>query len=166
MARYVSTPEKRTVVLAVELPAIGPELLARAEHDGFRLKDEFHITVVHPTAAKLLGDTGYRHFADKIGRLATMPNYALQPEVYHIVKSKTVDGVEYPRESLVVPVISPGIEADIAYCAEGYTRPQPFLHITLFTKHDNEHARTGIGIPTAAEWAALEPTRYAESWQA
>ena len=162
---YVGDVAKKVIYLTIDPPGFSDKFRKAVEADGFRIKKEFHVTIAYSTVFERLGEAGFRRLADRLNQLPK-PEYTFQNEVYFIALSKIVDQIEYPRESLVTPVMSSDIKEHIASATDGLLDLDPFLHVTLCTRQDNPAARIGIGIPSNADWQTLQPKLYTQKWQA
>ena len=157
-------PHNRSALVEIHRPALVDELKALAEADGFEEKDEFHVTLL--PALDVLDDDNRRELEafqialhDKLVDDIRIINDA----VYRVSKPKVVDGVIYPRESIIARVHSNTILRMLGermMNGFGIYVPTPFLHTTLFTKGDNAYARRGIGIDTVQEFMQMHPERY------
>ena len=91
------------------------------------------------------------------------PAYAFEQQIFKIEKPKVVDGVERPRQSLVVQAGGQHLNATILTVGRIAGNPPltvPFIHLTLATKPDTDIAARGIGIATREEWESLNPVPY------
>lgn len=168
-SEYIFCPESgakpAAVLLSIDTPNIQPDLQDRILAEGFRLKDECHITIAQSgpdfEAVKV------RRLATALHRLTTKPTHDSEANLYRVAKPKQIDSLVIPRYSLVVPVISRAIEADMEFVARDHDLEVPprFLHVTLATSPDTAVARRGIGIANTQTWQALNAELYAKNWQ-
>jgi hypothetical protein len=167
MPWYESDETLRSIVLPVAAPAVEPDVLEQLQSDGFRLKDDFHITVVPSETGQDLRENEFGIVSRLLGGLA-LPKYRYTGQAYEISKPKRdADGAEHPRCAVVLPVISDEIMNQLYTAGQAAYHPMHdvFLHVTLATRPDTAVAGRGIGIANLAQWRQLAPRTYAEQWQ-
>lgn len=154
--------EGRAALVEIRRPEIVQALFLDAIDEGFKEKEEFHVTVL----PRLDGEQPSEQELDQLQAVLDgeeVDDIRLAPSRIALVeKPKIVDGVSYPRESIIVPVHSERIHQLLGRVSMIYGRdvPKPFLHVTLFTRGENRYARRGIGIDTLEEFAALHPQPF------
>lgn len=157
--------EKSLIYPVLHLPAIDEGVVRRLAAEGFRLKDDPHITVANPAyLADLTAEQALRLSA----RLLAEPTlaYTVADVLWRITRPKVIGTETYERESLVALVDSTEITARLGEIATslGVEPPDNFLHLTVATRPDTAVARRGISVNSAAAWAALGPELYVEGW--
>lgn len=158
-----------SVILPVDQPAIHPDIHSRLIADGFRLKSEFHITLVTAGIGRtMLAGAGTRERILNALEPVTILKPEYEADLYHIDKPKEVYGTSFPRPSLVAKVTGStlGLLVEQAWRQIAVPPPPlPILHVTIATQPPNEYADRGIGIDSSIEWAELKPQLYAHDWQ-
>jgi hypothetical protein len=165
MNRLVCDHESLSVLLEVKPPQLPDSLVERIVEEGYQPKDSHHVTVVPREAGQRLGSEGFAELSRSIGSLPVPTVIFHDAMLHHIAKPKEVDGVQYNREALVLPCVSEGLEAlteDLVRV--GVLAAQPFPHVTMYTKGDEDLPYKGIGINSDQEWRQLNPQPYA-NWQ-
>lgn len=154
------------IICHIELPPIRDDVLLRIQDQGYRLKGEFHITLVSAALRALLTPEHVRAFEEFTAAVPDLP-MTFDDRLYAISKPKILEGQSYERDSLVVPVASPEILAGLGSVAARLqiATPEPFLHVTVSTRPDTTVAARGIGVESAADWAALSPQIFAANWK-
>lgn len=161
---FQADPEQQSIIYNVPCPTISPSVLWRMEGDNFRLKDEFHITVLGGAASKLAADK-FENVVDVIDS-SGLPMFTYHDDLYKINRPKIDGAIVHDREALVARVASSQILGLLARVAKHYdVEPEPLLHVTIATKPDTEIARRGIGIANAVEWHTVPRKLYATNWQ-
>ena len=164
----LSPPVIEGVVLPLGQLAVHPEAVEHARSAGFQLKDELHLTVASASYMNEL-TAKQRELFHRLVQSEPRPSLDYQDVLYRVAKPKMVEGKAIERETLIAPVFSPQVEQMLGAIAAQLevAPPQPFLHVTLFTRPDNTVARRGIGIASAEEWNALRPDApFILGWQA
>jgi hypothetical protein len=165
MGVYSASETYKSVILPVDVPAARPLVIRRALRDMFRPKVEHHITIVSGQTGSALPQEKFRKLEQAVASL-DKPAVEFGTDLFYISKAKVQNGYRYDREALVVPVMSDDITTALGRVATdiGAELPEPFLHVTMFTRPNSEIARRGIGIDSADEWHQLNPQLYAELW--
>jgi hypothetical protein len=155
----------RSAIIPIYRPDLVEKLQDQALHDGFEEKEEFHVTIL-PTVDDISQVDPKDLQAFRIALTGKVDDIrVVEQEVFRINKPKRVGDVIYPRESIIARIHSSSILRMLGsrmMNGFGIYVPTPFLHVTLFTKGDNEFARRGIGIDSVQEFMALHPERYPE----
>lgn len=130
---------------------IDPGLLEATEPEGFKPKDELHLTIIGFKQGKLLKAAmkANPELATKIEELATAAEWGIKPTGERYKLSKLYEGEEAPRESIIEMLQCPGAENFFASINEltGLELQEQPPHVTLLTKGNPQ----GIGITTAQE---------------
>lgn len=130
---------------------IDPDVMGAAESEGFKPKDEFHLTVIGFKQGKLLKAAikANPELAASVEKLATEIEWGIQPTGERYKLSKLYEGEDAPRESIIEMLQCPGAENFFASINEltGLELQEQPPHVTLLTKGNPQ----GIGITTAEE---------------
>lgn len=161
-------PEKFTLIIPVHdvQHALDP-IMDVIEVNGFRIKNEFHITLVgfaRGRDIKALIERNGKNLSQVQSEIEQLLNESLiTPEIihewYYLSKDVVFTGKpsEY-RESIIAMVMIPEIEQfwnKLQECVGGPITP-PFLHITLATRGTgSEQAWEGIGIKDVKDFETL-----------
>lgn len=154
-------PDHKVITFSIERPAVVERIRARALEEGFEEKPEFHVTLIPSKYGAKLTD---RQFDACLAILQDLlvDDINVSEKVFHLQNPKLVDGDEYPRESLISPVSSAQIQRALAVVVDATgVGLDPYLHVTLFTRGDNKHARTGIGIESPQEFEQIVVGQFA-----
>jgi hypothetical protein len=130
---------------------IDPSLVETTESEGFKPKEELHLTVIGFKQGKLLKAAlkANPDIATNIEELATTIEWSIRPTGERYKLSKLYKDEEVPRESIIEILQCPGAEnffESINRLTGLDLKEQP-PHVTLMTKGNSQ----GIGINTAEE---------------
>jgi hypothetical protein len=167
MTAFVASPEFGTIIQPIPAPRILPEVARQMVTDGYRNKDELHVTIVNSEFGRTLSGKAFGTLAEYFDACPPLDLDVLGT-LYEVEKSKLVDGLVHPRRTLVALVASRKLlrTMQVARYETGLALPSPFLHVTVATKPDTPIARRGIGIASEQEWISLGALPYATEWSA
>ncbi len=130
---------------------IDPDVIEATESEGFKPKDELHLTILGFKQGKLLKAAikANPELATSIEELAAKADWGIQPTGERYKLKKPYEGEETPRESIIEMLQCPGAEKFLASINEltGLELQEQPHHVTLLTKGNPQ----GIGITTAQE---------------
>lgn len=139
-----------------------PEVKAYAESQGFRQKDEQHVTVIGERTQRLLGEAEeVDEVMELIGSMSDWPIV----ECGDVLVLKNVetgeDGLDIVEESIIQLVTLPGMDElyDQIRKITGLAIETPPAHVTLYTKN----ADRGIGVYSRAQLKELTVDRFVVS---
>src|SRR5689334_13133072 len=113
MPLYSFHPETSSVLLDVETPIIRSPIAELIEDEGFSLKSEYNVTIVHTQVGERMGLAKLQKLYEALGSTAHL-NMQYGSTIYKLVKPKIFENIGYQRESLVVPVLNPDLREDLA----------------------------------------------------
>lgn len=144
--------DHKVITLPIDKPVILARVRASALAKGFEEKQEFHVTLIPSKYGAKLDDSQFQICASMLEDVSA-DDIVEAGKVFYLQNPKVVDGIAYPRESLIEPITSSQLTALLAEVAVAMGVPiEPYFHVTLFTKGDNKYARTGIGIENPQEF--------------
>lgn len=153
-------PESTSALLPIERPPIVDLIETRALQRGFEEKSEFHITAMPQAYGEQLGQQALA-LCLKLFEETDIDDVAYGDVVLSITKPKMVEGVSYPRESLIIPAHSAKLDNIFGEIGRitGVSLA-PYVHTTLFTRGDSQYARRGIGIESADDLKVVDPDQF------
>jgi len=155
---------EHSIIYPVDTPPFRDGLVAFMEDEGYRMKDEFHLTIANPAYRQMLSPEQLEHF-EEVLQARPLP-LAYEDVLYVVEKSKDFPSQSFERRSIIALLKPTRLLESVGKIATELevATPEFFPHVTIATAPDNAYARRGIGIASVVEWIALEPEIYFEGW--
>ena len=157
---FVFSSETQSAILPVMQPDILHSIQLQAIEEGYKVKEEFHVTVLPANSNEILAGEQV-DLVESLLENTVVDDITIEDTVFYVTKDKIVDEVSYKRESLIVGIQSKQLNKLLGQLAVITQRGKlPFLHITLFTRGESPYAQRGIGIESIEDFEAMQPQAY------
>lgn len=155
-----SLTQSGSLILNINKPSLNSKVAAYLIDDSFLLKDEFHITCIGNSLAESLSTEQLALVEGMIAGVFVDDIY-LDDKLYFIDSPKVVDGQLFERQAIIVSVISESLTNLLQEISDKLGIViQPYLHITIATRPDNQCAKRGIGIESYEKFELINQGEY------
>lgn len=149
-----------SLILNINKPSLNTKVAAYLIGDGFLIKDEFHITCISNSLTESLS-TDQLTLVERIIAEFSVDDIYLDDKLYLLDSPKVVDGQSFERQAIIVSVVSKSLMDLLKKISDKLgIVVQPYIHITIATRPDNQCAGRGIGIENNEKLELINQGEY------